>query len=110
MEDVKRHVFKVRPSHPVRQPNHRDGADSPQGVNTSLPDPLSYLHSDLSEWGSQDVAIAAFLMLLWKDMYPPRQPSEKEGTEEWETWGRPENGFVDLGCVSHSFQISQFHC
>jgi tRNASer (uridine44-2'-O)-methyltransferase len=71
-------------------------------LESSLPqssssDNYSFLHDDTSEWGSQDVAIAAFLMLLWKDMYPPR--SSKEGEEEWESWGRPENGFIDLGCV-----------
>jgi hypothetical protein len=54
--------------------------------------------SDISDWGSQDVAIAAFLMLLWKDMYPARPPTGSEN--EWDTWGRPENGFIDLGCVS----------
>ncbi|EJT99227.1 DUF1613-domain-containing protein [Dacryopinax primogenitus] len=55
-----------------------------------------------------DVAIAAFLMLLWKLDYPalgvPRAPllvgenPEREERCEWSTWGRPEGGFVDLGC------------
>jgi tRNASer (uridine44-2'-O)-methyltransferase len=60
--------------------------------------------NDISNWGSQDVAIAAFLMLLWKDMYPPRHDN---GGEEWDTWGRPPNGFIDLGCVSLSFSSSK---
>jgi tRNASer (uridine44-2'-O)-methyltransferase len=68
-------------------------------------DPL--LPNCISDWGSQDIAIAAFLMLLWKDMYPPQACSGKSETEvheadgerEWDTWGRPRNGFLDLGCV-----------
>jgi hypothetical protein len=67
---------------------------------------------DLSEWGQQDVAIAAFLMLLWKDMYPAREAplSLKERVEEeWDTWGRPPGGFVDLGCVS-PFRFSLLPC
>lgn len=90
--------------------NRGDCTSSSSGVTprqaASLPhDPLSStLRNDLSEWGSQDVAIAAFLMLLWKDMYPARQSPTQEGGEgeEWDTWGRPENGFIDLGCVSGS--------
>jgi len=60
------------------------------------------LPDDVSSWGSQDIAIATFLMLLWKDMYPPRQvPAESdEEAKDWDTWGRPPAGFVDLGCVS----------
>ena len=38
-------------------------------------------------------------------MYPSRDSQgSKEGVEgieeEWHTWGRPPNGFIDLGCVS----------
>jgi hypothetical protein len=43
-------------------------------------------------------------MLLWKDMYPARPDAEGE---EWDTWGRPPNGFIDLGCVSPSFSSSK---
>jgi tRNASer (uridine44-2'-O)-methyltransferase len=68
-------------------------------MDMSLPnDPTLPTH--LSEWGSQDVAIAAFLMLLWKDMYPSRE--RVNGDIEWDKWGRPEGGFIDLGCVSHT--------
>ena len=68
--------------------------------DASLPDDTS-LPTDLTHWGSQDVAIAAFLMLLWRDMYPPRPLPHIEGSSrEWDTWGRPLGGFVDLGCVS----------
>lgn len=40
-------------------------------------------------------------------MYPARPPADKgeEGAEEWDTWGRPPNGFIDLGCVSHLGQV-----
>ncbi|KAL7425199.1 tRNA(Ser) Um(44) 2'-O-methyltransferase [Cryptotrichosporon argae] len=76
LEDVKRHVWK----------------------NPGLPDDPT-LPTDLTHWGSQDVAIAAFLMLLWKDMYPAREAaSGSGGVEEWERWGRPPGGFIDLGC------------
>ncbi|OCF42582.1 hypothetical protein I317_03567 [Kwoniella heveanensis CBS 569] len=87
--------------------------------NTSLPlvstdDPTlpSSNTMDVSEWGQQDVAIAAFLMLLWKEMYPPRERArplpvasdgvgpiaEPDEERERDTWGRPEGGFIDLGC------------
>ncbi|KZT56294.1 DUF1613-domain-containing protein, partial [Calocera cornea HHB12733] len=57
----------------------------------------------------EDVAIAAFLMLLWKADYPPleqaRPPPAGDGAAQaeaeegaWRTWGRPPGGFVDLGC------------
>ncbi|KAG7558211.1 hypothetical protein FFLO_02864 [Filobasidium floriforme] len=50
----------------------------------------------------KDVAIACFLMLLWKDMYPPiKQESGLEDVPSrrpWDLWGRPAGGFLDLGC------------
>lgn len=79
----------------------RAGADI-QSSDSSLPHDSS-LPTALSDWGSQDVAIATFLMLLWKDMYPAIERSDDVGDEEvreWDTWGRPPGGFVDLGCVS----------
>ncbi|KAL1412527.1 tRNA(Ser) Um(44) 2'-O-methyltransferase [Vanrija albida] len=45
----------------------------------------------------KDIAIAAFLMLLWKDMYPAREGPALSGME-WDAWGRPAGGFIDLGC------------
>ena len=41
-------------------------------------------------------------------MYPARPSADgeskgadgSEGAEEWDSWGRPPNGFIDLGCVS----------
>lgn len=70
-----------------RERNQRQDAGSPDD---------RLLPTNLALWGQQDIAIAAFLMLLWRDMYPAR-----EGTEtgmEWDKWGRPPGGLVDLGC------------
>lgn len=46
-------------------------------------------------------------MLLWRDMYPKRDiPKDMDYTPEivkdkpWLAWGRPQGGFLDLGCVS----------
>ncbi|KLT40961.1 DUF1613-domain-containing protein [Cutaneotrichosporon oleaginosum] len=75
VEDVKRHVWKV------------SGARSPDD---------RLLPHNIAAWGQQDIAIAAFLMLLWRDMYPAREGSETG--MEWDKWGRPPGGFVDLGC------------
>lgn len=108
VEDVKRHVFKVCPA--KRRllglaPTDKDiGLPDDPLIPTSSPHPSSLAQStvDLSEWGEQDVAIAAFLMLLWRDMYPARGSTARleEAAEQWDTWGRPPGGFVDLGCVS----------
>lgn len=39
----------------------------------------------------QDIGIATFLMLLWRDTYPPVVENNQE------KWGRPPGGFVDAG-------------
>ena len=62
---------------------------------------LSHMPLDWSDYGEQDVAVAAFLMLLWRDMYPP-WALHGLTENEWDGWGRPDGGFVDLGCVSTS--------
>jgi len=120
LHDVKRHVWKVsrttlfidtpwnfnlRILSAARTPRVRRQRSQPQ--DASLPSDPS-LPSDLSEWGSQDVAIAAFLMLLWKEMYPVQDMDYVDGGErrEWDAWGRPKNGFVDLGCVSWAVSCS----
>ncbi|KAF8274494.1 hypothetical protein EI94DRAFT_1675134 [Lactarius quietus] len=53
----------------------------------------------------EDIGIATFLMLLWKDMYSPEtvpQPVDASdstsSSEPWRRWPRPPGGFVDLGC------------
>nr|ODN92317.1 hypothetical protein L204_05416 [Cryptococcus depauperatus CBS 7855] len=59
------------------------------------------LPDDISDWGQHDIAVAAYLMLLWKDMYSAeRLPNTGEAVEEreWDNWGKPERGFVDVGC------------
>ena len=63
----------------------------------------------------QDIGIATFLMLLWKDTYGPetipsdpapvaapntpeaRAPTSPD-VEPWRRWPRPPGGFIDLGC------------
>ena len=75
----------------------RQGQDAGLPSDPSLPD-------GLSAWGSQDVAIAAFLMLLWREMYPSQKvDAEDREKRDWEDWGRPVGGFIDLGCVRQSF-------
>ncbi|KAF7799044.1 hypothetical protein EIP86_010274 [Pleurotus ostreatoroseus] len=50
----------------------------------------------------EDIGIATFLILLWKDMYASQgQKSEANDSlegEPWKYWPRPPGGFVDLGC------------
>jgi tRNASer (uridine44-2'-O)-methyltransferase len=63
----------------------------------------------------QDIGIATFLMLLWKDTYDPEtippdpahiaapntpsaQGPPPPDAEPWRHWPRPPGGFVDLGC------------
>ncbi|EGO03153.1 hypothetical protein SERLA73DRAFT_83119 [Serpula lacrymans var. lacrymans S7.3] len=51
----------------------------------------------------EDIGIATFLMLLWKDTFegaPHAVTSSSDGSEDppWKIWPRPPGGFVDLGC------------
>ncbi|KAI9509707.1 hypothetical protein F5148DRAFT_1343224 [Russula earlei] len=69
----------------------------------------------------EDIGIATFLMLLWKDTYGPETvptdadpspstatanananatgaPGPTTGAEPWRRWPRPPGGFADLGC------------
>ena len=63
----------------------------------------------------QDIGIATFLMLLWKDTYGPEtippdpvpvadpntpkaQAPVPPDAEPWRRWPRPPGGFIDLGC------------
>jgi len=49
----------------------------------------------------EDIGIATFLMLLWKEMYSSSasKPSlELDAAEPWKSWPRPPAGFLDLGC------------
>ncbi|KAJ7368995.1 hypothetical protein DFH08DRAFT_928974 [Mycena albidolilacea] len=46
----------------------------------------------------EDIGIATFLILLWKDTYPPPPASDVPPDEPWRAWGRPAGGFLDFGC------------
>ncbi|KAH7921093.1 DUF1613-domain-containing protein [Leucogyrophana mollusca] len=55
----------------------------------------------------EDIGIAMFLMLLWKETFGPVSSSTDDqsidsdtdsDTVPWNTWPRPPGGFVDLGC------------
>ncbi|PCH33798.1 DUF1613-domain-containing protein [Wolfiporia cocos MD-104 SS10] len=51
----------------------------------------------------EDIGIATFLMLLWKDMYGSNPISSSavssdSKSEPWRNWPRPPAGFLDLGC------------
>ncbi|BEI80956.1 hypothetical protein CcaverHIS002_0201160 [Cutaneotrichosporon cavernicola] len=65
-------------------------------LDSRVPQPWSTKVEDVKRHVWKDIAIAAFLMLLWRDIYPPREGSEVG--MEWDKWGRPPGGFVDLGC------------
>lgn len=46
----------------------------------------------------EDIGIATFLILLWKDTYPPPAASDVPPDEPWRGWGQPPGGFLDFGC------------
>ncbi|KAH9847366.1 DUF1613-domain-containing protein [Lenzites betulinus] len=53
----------------------------------------------------EDIGIATFLILLWKDSYGAREleaPDDVNGENldgmPWRQWPRPPGGFLDLGC------------
>ncbi|KAJ3544183.1 hypothetical protein NMY22_g2868 [Coprinellus aureogranulatus] len=48
----------------------------------------------------EDIGIATFLMLLWKDTYKTDERVLEAGDSEefWKTWPRPPGGFIDFGC------------
>ncbi|KAJ6536702.1 hypothetical protein DFH09DRAFT_1249794 [Mycena vulgaris] len=48
----------------------------------------------------EDIGIATFLILLWKDTYPPPATADADVPpgEPWRGWGRPPGGFLDFGC------------
>ncbi|KAI0375354.1 DUF1613-domain-containing protein [Pilatotrama ljubarskyi] len=52
----------------------------------------------------EDIGIATFLMLLWKETYGPqyveslREDVESLDAAPWKNWPRPPGGFLDLGC------------
>ncbi|KAJ6615633.1 hypothetical protein B0H10DRAFT_1949803 [Mycena sp. CBHHK59/15] len=46
----------------------------------------------------EDIGIATYLILLWKDTFPPPDVSDVPQDEPWRGWGRPPGGFLDFGC------------
>ncbi|KAF7294207.1 hypothetical protein HMN09_01149100 [Mycena chlorophos] len=47
----------------------------------------------------EDVGIATFLMVLWRETYPAPTLTEPVPPDEpWRGWGRPPGGFLDFGC------------
>ncbi|TFK33395.1 DUF1613 domain-containing protein [Crucibulum laeve] len=48
----------------------------------------------------EDIGIATYLMLLWKDTFaiPDSPEGEPNAEEPWKSWPRPPGGFLDLGC------------
>jgi len=52
----------------------------------------------------EDIGIATYLMLLWKDTFkegPDKEDDERydNGSEPWHKWPQAPGGFLDLGCV-----------
>lgn len=49
----------------------------------------------------QDIGIATFLMLLWKDTFGSSTSSGEsvDSDPPWQNWPRPPGGFLDLGWV-----------
>ncbi|OCH95784.1 DUF1613-domain-containing protein [Obba rivulosa] len=75
----------------VMRERHKHLVDTWQEVT----DPLKHVF--------EDIGIATFLMLLWKEMYSPDTQSgdrelQEEQQEPWRGWPRPPGGFLDLGC------------
>ncbi|ODO08454.1 hypothetical protein L198_00184 [Cryptococcus wingfieldii CBS 7118] len=99
LKERHRHLAKKKSSFPLDQLRTSSRSLSHHPDDSALPD-------DLAEWGQHDIAAAAFLMIMWRDLYP-RGDNDKDGAcgggaggprRAWDTWGRPKAGFVDLGC------------
>lgn len=52
----------------------------------------------------KDIAIATYLILLWRDTYktPDGSLDQSLDTEPWKRWPQPPGGFLDFGCVCHT--------
>ncbi|KAM6500693.1 putative AdoMet-dependent methyltransferase domain containing protein [Amanita muscaria] len=63
-------------------------------INTwqEVTDPLKHVF--------EDIGIATYLMLLWKETYSEGQPQveNNDQNQPWRTWPRPPGGFLDFGC------------
>ncbi|RDB18428.1 tRNA (uracil-O(2)-)-methyltransferase [Hypsizygus marmoreus] len=73
----------------VMRERHKHLVDTWQEVT----DPLKHVF--------EDIGIATYLMLLWKDTYttPSSEDTQEADSEEpWKSWPRPPGGFLDFGC------------
>ncbi|KAF9558584.1 DUF1613-domain-containing protein [Agrocybe pediades] len=72
----------------VMRERHKHLVDTWQEVT----DPLKHVF--------EDIGIATYLMLLWKDTFgTAAEPSDNSlDSEPWKTWPRPPGGFLDFGC------------
>ncbi|KAF8225879.1 DUF1613-domain-containing protein [Tricholoma matsutake] len=72
----------------VMRERHKHLVDSWQEVT----DPLKHVF--------EDIGIATFLMLLWKDTFTPNpKPIDQSiNGQPWKSWPRPPTGFLDFGC------------
>ncbi|KAF8632689.1 hypothetical protein AX15_001742 [Amanita polypyramis BW_CC] len=63
-------------------------------INTwqEVTDPLKHVF--------EDIGIATYLMLLWKETYSGSQQAAENTSQDepWRTWPRPPQGFLDFGC------------
>ncbi|KAF8960443.1 hypothetical protein BDZ97DRAFT_1309829 [Flammula alnicola] len=47
----------------------------------------------------EDIGIATYLMLLWKDTFSSDNENNLvDAAEPWKSWPRPPGGFLDIGC------------
>ncbi|KAH9950460.1 hypothetical protein B0H21DRAFT_723447 [Amylocystis lapponica] len=90
----------------VMRERHKHLVDTWQEVT----DPLKHVF--------EDIGIATFLILLWKDMYRAAQPLNDDNgplsvNEPWKHWPRPPAGFLDLGCgnglLTHILTAEGYH-
>lgn len=71
----------------VMRERHKGLVDTWQEVT----DPLKHVF--------EDIGIATYLMLLWKDTFSTSGSTVADSAEEpWKSWPRPPGGFLDLGC------------
>lgn len=88
----------------VMRERHKHLVDSWQEVT----DPLKHVfevhfycssHKIITKISFQDIGIATFLMLLWKDTFTPKpKPIDQSiNGQPWKSWPRPPTGFLDFG-------------
>jgi tRNASer (uridine44-2'-O)-methyltransferase len=71
-----------------------------------------FISPQFSQRSKQDIGIATFLILLWKQKFTSSNTStsEENPAEPWRSWPRPAGGFLDFGYVSYRFpSCTNFH-